>query len=278
MTISTANSDVQTPPRDRRHRLFHLSSAGRFSLRHLAVNVLPLPALNAFYRATNPKIPDRDGYVPLFSPWRTDPAFLQIFGRILPRTLVDAPRCWALYCLARQSLHVPGCFLEAGVYKGGTAALLRSVLETEPSKHLHLFDTFEGLPEVDGSKDLLRRGDFNDTSLEGVRQFVGSDRISYHKGLIPSTFTAIETESIAFAHVDVDLFSSVLACCQFIYPRLSPGGVMVFDDYGYPTCPGAREAVDAFFAGKPEIPLVNPTGQAFVFKLPWDDDEDGPDR
>ncbi len=41
---------------------------------------------------------------------------------------------------------------------------------------------------------------------------------------------------------------------------------MVFDDYGFPTCPGARQAVDEFFEGTKSVPLVIPTGQAIVFK------------
>src|SRR5206468_2009973 len=98
--------------------------------------------------------------------------------------------------------------------------------------------------------------------------FVGEQGVFYHQGLIPVTFSDLNEESIAFAHVDVDLYSSVMSCCEFIYPRLSLGGCMVFDDYGYPTCPGARQAVDEFFIEKPEVPLVLASGQAVVFKLP----------
>ena len=43
---------------------------------------------------------------------------------------------------------------------------------------------------------------------------------------------------------------------------------MIFDDYGFPTCPGARQAVDEFFADKREVPFVLPTGQAVVFVQP----------
>jgi len=46
------------------------------------------------------------------------------------------------------------------------------------------------------------------------------------------------------------------------------GGCMIFDDYGFPSCPGARRAVDEAFADKPEIPLCLPTGQCMVVKLP----------
>jgi len=52
----------------------------------------------------------------------------------------------------------------------------------------------------------------------------------------------------------------------FVWPRLSRGGMIVFDDYGNPMCPGARKAIDTFFADKPEIPLCLPSGQALVFR------------
>ena len=59
-----------------------------------------------------------------------------------------------------------------------------------------------------------------------------------------------------------------MSTCEFVYPRLVPGGMMVFDDYGFWSCPGARMAVDQFFAEKLERPLALPTGQAIVTKLP----------
>jgi len=43
---------------------------------------------------------------------------------------------------------------------------------------------------------------------------------------------------------------------------------LVFDDYGFPSCAGGKRAIDEFFAGKPEVPIVLPTGQAIVVKLP----------
>ena len=95
-----------------------------------------------------------------------------------------------------------------------------------------------------------------------------TDFVSFHKGFIPDTFAGLEKSKIAFAHIDVDIYQSVSDCCQFLYPLLVPGGVLIFDDYGLPTCPGARLAVDCFFTAKAETPIVLPTGQAIVIKLP----------
>lgn len=133
-------------------------------------------------------------------------------------------------------------------------------------RRFRLFDTFEGMPETDAARDLHKAGDFCDTSLEAVQSRLRGDFVHFHKGLIPATFSGLESARVAFAHVDVDIYSAILACCEFIFPRLCVGGFMIFDDYGFPSCPGARSAVDEFFLRRTAIPLVLPTGQALVFK------------
>ena len=57
-------------------------------------------------------------------------------------------------------------------------------------------------------------------------------------------------ERLAFAHIDVDLYRSVLDCIEFAYPRLVAGGLIVFDDYGFPSCARARQAVDQAFESR----------------------------
>ncbi len=215
-------------------------------------------------------IPDNDFYRPLFSPWIGFGDFPAFHQRTIHHTLVSPDRCYVLYSLAQQALGLAGDFWECGVYKGGTAAMLAEIIASMApleNKHLHLFDTFSGMPDTDPDKDLHRLGDFADTSVEGVRSLVGHDEIvRYHQGFIPDTFKDLKYSKISFAHVDVDIYQSVLDCCKFIFPRLTFGGFMVFDDYGFPSCPGARAAVDEYFFETNTYPLVLPTGQAVIFK------------
>jgi O-methyltransferase len=215
-----------------------------------------------------PTIPDAELYQPYFSPWLGGGDFKRYYSLAAPKTLVSPDRCHVLYTLLRQAVSVPGDVWECGVYQGGTAAMMAAMLcHYAPEKRLYLFDTFGGMPDTDPAKDWHKPGDFSDTCLAAVSAYVGLDKqCVFRQGFIPDTFEGLEASAIAFAHIDVDIYKSILDCVAFIWPRLSVGGFIVFDDYGFPTCPGARAAVDEFFSDKTCFPLCLPTGQSLVFK------------
>ena len=215
-------------------------------------------------------IPDFEFYDPVFSPWKGYSDFQRSCQLASSKSLVSNDRLYVLYALAKQCLNIVGEYWECGVYKGGTALLLSDLIKSSNAKKkLRLFDTFEGMPTTNPDKDLFHnKGDFSDTSIEAISGlFEKTDNVELHAGYIPDTFKNLDESKIAFAHVDVDIYKSVLDCCNFIYPRLQNGGVIVFDDYGFPSCPGARQAVDEFFKNKKEVPLVLSTGQAVVYKI-----------
>lgn len=235
----------------------------------------PLASIGYELRRIRPRlanqrnIPDGELYRPLFSPWLGHGDFGKYYALAAPRTLVSADRCYVLWTLLRQALKLSGDIWECGVYKGGTAAMMAAVLRDSPlaGKKLLLFDTFQGMPETDSLRDLHRKGDFDDTSAEAVRAYVGADDFCILRpGFIPETFQGLESATIALAHIDLDIYKSILDCLNFVWPRLTVGGFLIFDDYGFPSCPGARAAVDEFFAASSCVPLCLPTGQAVVFK------------
>jgi O-methyltransferase len=87
-------------------------------------------------------------------------------------------------------------------------------------------------------------------------------------GLVPDTLEVIRDRTFSFVHIDLDIYSAIKSACEFFYPRMQPGGILLFDDYGYSSCPGARAAIDEFFADKPEVKVAMVTGQCSVQKLP----------
>ena len=239
----------------------------------------PLPrilAATGYYRlrtrvaSRGAPVRDLDLYRPLFAPWEGEAGFKRLYDPIRAHTLVSPERCWLLLQLLRQALALPGDFAEFGVFRGGTALFAAGVLrDARDARTLHLFDSFAGMP-VTSAGEAFARGDFGQTSEAAVRALVAPTgaHVDFHVGFIPDTFKGVEIPRLAFAHVDVDLYQSVLDCIEFVYPRLVPGGIVVFDDYGFPSCSRAREATDQAFAGRREKPIYLPTGQALVIKLP----------
>jgi len=215
-------------------------------------------------------IPDAALYQPLYSPWLGEPEFEALYGAVRGRTLVSRDRCYVLWRTLRQAARLPGQVIECGVYRGGTALLAARTLAGAGSEHeLHLFDSFAGMPETTPDVDRFRPGDLAGASAKEVAELlVPYPLVRLHVGTIPETFSGLAQGRVVWAHVDVDLYRSVRDCVEFLLPRLVPGGIMVFDDYGFPSCAGARRAVDEAFATRPEVPLCLPTGQCLVVKLP----------
>ena len=212
-------------------------------------------------------IADWQLYRPLYSPWLSD-EFKKYYSIATPRTVVSPDRCYVIYILLKQALKIDGDAVECGVYKGGTAAMMAKIIaQSGCPKKLFLFDTFTGMPETDKERDLPMEGDFADTSAEDVERYVNEPEIAViKKGLIPKTFVGLETRRFAFAHIDVVIYRAIIDSLEFIWPRLVSGGFMIFDDYGFASCAGARQAVDEYFYNTKTYPLCLPTGQAIIIK------------
>lgn len=136
----------------------------------------------------------------------------------------------------------PGCFVEVGVYKGGSAWHLAQVARKQ-RRALYLYDTFTGIP-CKGEFDSHQVGDFADTSARAVRDAI-PDAIVV-EGVFPAS--AIQMPAVAFAHIDADQYQSVLESARFLSGCIVPGGLIWFDDYN--CLPGAQRAVDELFEGR----------------------------
>jgi O-methyltransferase len=215
---------------------------------------------------------DSEFYGPLFKPELADEAFKRIAKVGENFTLLSPDRVHVLYSCLRHVVqnNLPGNIWECGTYRGGSAMVMAEYMKDqvfiEPSPRLVLFDTFDGMPVTKKEIDAHDEGDFSDTSAETVRSNLNHKFVELVKGFIPDTFKGRESERMSLAHIDVDIYDSVLACAEFIYPRVVRGGIIIFDDYGFPTCRGARKAVDEYFQDKKGVPIVLPTGQAIIFK------------
>jgi O-methyltransferase len=165
---------------------------------------------------------------------------------------------------------VPGDLVEFGVAYGASARIIAEYgtaggTGNGAGRTLHLFDTFEGLPEP-GPNDSARfcKGSYG-CSLESVQQYLTGLPVVYHKGFFPQTAGGLRDTVFAFVHLDVDLYQSTLEGLKFFYPRMSRGGIILSHDYK--SSAGVDQAFQEFFADKPE-PVIGLSGyQCLVVKL-----------
>lgn len=157
-----------------------------------------------------------------------------------------------------------GDLAEIGVYEGSTARLLCAL---KGDKQLHLFDTFEGLPEgtTETEKFLYRKNQYL-CSLESIQEYLkGFDNVHYYKGFFPDSAVDLDPDrKFCFVHMDVDLYQSTLDCLKFFYPRMLPGGIMLSHDYS--VLAGVEQAFREFLADKPERLIELPTTQCMLIK------------
>lgn len=206
--------------------------------------------------------------------WPTDADFLKHWS-LYPEKETDIihERKFNLFNIARGLRHVQGDIVECGVFRAASAFLMLSASEGT-GKNLHGFDSFEGLSKPEETDTVTRGRTFkwkeNDLSVpentasENLKKFEG--HFSLYKGWIPQRFDEVEGKIFSLVHIDVDLFAPTLAALEYFWPRLSPGGMIVCDDYGFETCPGARKAMDDFFQKQGQSVIHLTTGQGLVIR------------
>ena len=175
---------------------------------------------------------------------------------------------------AKQTLQVEGDFVELGVYRGHTTACLADYLEfqTRP-KTWFLYDTFDGIPDDQldegwAEKNQSAYRGANTATFEEVSgRFSAFPNIQVIQGRVPEILAEPTTpDKIAFLHMDLNNATAEVAALDVLFDRISPGGMIVFDDYGWTVSHRQRAAEDAWFAKRGLAIQPLPTGQGLFFK------------
>ena len=153
---------------------------------------------------------------------------------------------------------IEGDFLELGVFKGFSAYMM---LQNSKSNRCYVgIDTFAGLsepaPSVDGAH--WAKGDLAYSEIDvsnKLRMF--SNRVTLIKGEIPQIFLSkpLHGRKFALIHIDLDLYEPTRNALEFGWEKLSDGGSLICDDYGFITCPGATRAVDEFLINHANVQI-----------------------
>ena len=206
-------------------------------------------------------------------PFHDDARFIEIAERhasLLPIRNWQWNLQTALWAV-RRSLSVAGDFVELGVFRGHTTLFCADYLDfqDQPKRWL-LYDTFDGIPEAqldpgwaDANKEVYQ-GTY---SFEEVRdRFARFRNIEVIQGQVPDIFETRPPGAIAFLHIDLNNAAAELAALDALYDQVSPGGVILFDDYGWTSAAVQRKAETAWFAARGEEILPLPTGQGLYLK------------
>lgn len=205
-----------------------------------------------------------------YAPWVDDPDFGALYEKVRAHTLVDIYRCYELWDLSRQVSGMAGDVLEVGVWKGGTAAIIGSAVAEGLACHLWLADTFGGGVPKAGAKDThYTGGEHADTSEEIVSNLLADLRISNFtllRGVFPEdTAQSIKRSKIKLCHIDVDTYRSAWDVFNWVWPRIVPSGIVVFDDYGFWGCEGVTCAVNEMRVKGIRV-IYNLNGHAVIWK------------
>jgi O-methyltransferase len=199
--------------------------------------------------------------------WWTNGVFSSYLSRFKELDGNNTDRRWALCQLLRLIASVEGDTAEVGVYRGASSWLICAAnAESKKTRIHHMFDSFEGLSEP-GSHD----GDHwykgalacpEDEVRRNLEEFLSTTRL--YRGWVPERFQEVAERRFAFVHIDVDLYQPTWDSMEFFYARMNRGGVIVCDDYGFTSCPGATKACDEFLADKAEKMVSLPCGGGFM--------------
>jgi O-methyltransferase len=211
--------------------------------------------------------------VSTYAPWQSDPEFRRVFDAVRRNTLVDVWRCHELWGLVGELVEVPGAILEVGVWRGGSGALLASrAASLGITDRVYLCDTWEGVVKTGPADIYYHDGKHDDTSRATVERLIASmglTNVSLLQGIFPDdTAGEVAEDRFRFVHIDVDVYQSAKDVFAWAWPRLSDGGIVVFDDYGCPATPGVTSFVNEQRGLPDRLLLHNLNGHGIVVKRP----------
>ncbi len=174
-------------------------------------------------------------------------------------TMVGPARLDNIELCLRDALRrgVPGDVIETGVWRGGAAILMRGILRAYgvDDRTVWVADSFAGLPLPDATRypadagDVLHTFDALAVPLPAVRRAFErfgllDDRVRFLEGWFRDTLPRAPIERLALLRLDGDMYESTIVALEALYPKLSPGGYCIVDDYG--AVPACAKAVDDY--------------------------------
>jgi O-methyltransferase len=152
---------------------------------------------------------------------------------------------------------IPGDLIETGVWRGGATIFMRGVLKAngDQSRLVWVADSFQGLPEPDVDRYPIDRGygqggthdalavTLDEVKANFARYGLLDDRVRFLPGWFRETLPTAPLDRLAVLRLDGDMYESTMVALTALYPKVSPGGYVIVDDYKLAR---GRAAVDDF--------------------------------
>lgn len=185
---------------------------------------------------------------------------------------------------ASMALKLDGDFVECGVNRGFlSSAIMQALNWNSLERTFFLLDTFGGIDAaqtteeerndgiLDRNREHIEMG-FYTLDVASVRaNFAEWRNVRIIPGTVPDTLDQITSDRIAFASIDMNCAPPELAAMEFLWDRLVPGAVALFDDYAYRGYSTQKRSMDGFAAARGVSVLSLPTGQGLLLKPPTPD-------
>ncbi len=188
-------------------------------------------------------------------------------ARTRARSMISDAQLFDLIQFVRVTTHVHGDVVEFGSLHGGSGAIIVEAVNYYGKKPVWLFDTFSGIPKSRYGLDHRWNGAFSNNSFREVENaFRDCDNVTVVKGNILETHRVVRNP-ISFGYLASDTLESGELLLNFMWPKLSPGGIIAICDYGsYPNCVPLTVMTDKFFESKDDA-LIFHTARVGMFVM-----------
>lgn len=191
-----------------------------------------------------------------------DQPFIAAYGRHA-KTEAERGVIWRLATLvwaARQASRVDGAFMECGCYKGTSARIVLEAVGLQ--RPFYIYDLFEH----DTSMSHHSMPEHGPELFAQVKaRFADAPNVVVTQGRVPDSL-ANAPDQIAFLHVDMNNVEAEIGALERLFDRMTPGGVVILDDFGWLAYSRQQAAEIAWFAARGYPVLELATGQGMVIR------------
>lgn len=186
-------------------------------------------------------------------PLRQEEPYKTIFHKARSRaeSMISDAQLFDLIQFIDQTKSIDGDVVEYGSLYGGSGAVLAEAVNYFGAKPIWLFDSFEGIPDSRYGLDHHWNGSFSDNSYAQVRDaFADLENVKVIRGNICETYNQVSND-ISFGYIASDTLETGELLLDFLWPKLSSGGMIVICDYGsFPNAIPLTVYADYFFQDK----------------------------